>query len=260
MSKVSRNLTALMVTFLATLLPLAAHAATPYAGIGRLATPDEVQAWDIDVRPDFLGAPQGASTVQAGRAVFLAKCAACHGEKGEAKTFFTPLIGGTTPQDITSGHVAGLAKSSVYDRRVFMKLPTLSTLLDYIQRAMPWTQPKSLSPDEVYGVLAYLLNLEGIVADDFRLSRDNLAEVQQRLPNRNGMRTDHGLWPGRPASQGGIGNGGLWDVQGSSCMQDCAPEPKLAPGVPAPMRRAAGNPAEQNRPFGAVRGTPLALP
>ena len=95
---------------------------------------------------------------------------------------FTPLVGGTTSDDVQSGRVAALAKSSVSDRRTFMKVATLSTLFDYIQRAMPWTQPKSLTPDEVYGVLAYLLNKASIVPDDFTLSDGNLADVQQRIP------------------------------------------------------------------------------
>ena len=63
-----------------------------------------------------------------------------------------------------------------------MKVPTLSTLWDYINRAMPWTAPKSLSTDEVYAVTAYLLNMGGIVPDDFTLSDRNIAEVQQRCP------------------------------------------------------------------------------
>lgn len=254
MSRLFKTGAALLAAML--LMPTAQADSPDYAGIGRQATAEEIQAWDIDVRPDFLGVPKGASTVQAGRAVFLAKCAACHGEKGEAKTMFTPLIGGTTADDVQSGRVAGLAKSSPFDRRLFMKVPTLSTLFDYIQRAMPWTQPKSLTPDEVYGVIAYLLNQEGIVADDFTLSDSNLAAVQQRLPNRNGMTTDHGLWPGAAASKGGMGNGGHWDVQGSDCMQNCSAEVKPGPHVPPPMLKAAGNPAEQNRSFGAVRGTP----
>ena len=257
----SRSFKAYAALLAITTLPaLMAHAATSYPGIGRLATADEIKAWDIDVRPDFLGAPKGASTVKAGRDVYLGKCASCHGENGESNAMFAPLVGGTTSDDVQSGRVAALASSSVFDRRTFMKVATLSTLFDYIQRAMPWTQPKSLTPNEVYGVLAYLLNKASIVPDDFTLSEGNLADVQQRMPNRNGMTTDHGMWPGTPASQGGIGNGGRWDVQGSTCMNDCVTEIKLGPGVPAPMRKAAGDPAEQNRQFGAVRGAPLSLP
>ena len=70
-----------------------------------------------------------------------------------------------------------------------MKLPTLSTLWDYIHRAMPWNAPKSLRADEVYAVTAYMLNLGGVVPDDFVLSDATSREVQQRLPNRNGMTT-----------------------------------------------------------------------
>lgn len=75
-------------------------------------------------------------------------------------------------------------------------MATISTVFDYIQRAMPWTAPKSLTPDEVHAILAYLLNLQEIVPADFTLSDKNIGEVQKLLPNRNGMTTDHGLWPG----------------------------------------------------------------
>ncbi|MCV4754288.1 hypothetical protein OFC37_33005, partial [Escherichia coli] len=78
-----------------------------------------------------------------------------------------------------------------------MKLATVSTLWDYIHRAMPWTAPKSLSVEEVYAVTAYILHLGGVVPEDFVLSDRNIAEVQARLPNRNGMQTQHGMWPGK---------------------------------------------------------------
>jgi mono/diheme cytochrome c family protein len=238
-------------------MSLSASAADEYADIGRAATPAEIKAWDIDVRPDFLGLPAGSGSVAQGKQVFLAKCAACHGPAGESNTMFTPLIGGTTAEDIATGKVASLSAGPTRDRTVFMKLPTLSTLFDYIQRAMPWTQPKSLTPDEVYGVMAYLLNLAQIVPADFTLSNSNMAEVQALLPNRNGMTTDHGLWAGAPASKGGMGNGGKPDVQAEACMKDCAAEVKLGSPVPPPIFKAIGNPAEQNRSYGAIQGTPL---
>ena len=78
-----------------------------------------------------------------------------------------------------------------------MKVATVSTLWDYINRAMPWNAPKSLKPDEVYAVTAYLLNLGDVVPDDFTLSDTNIARGAEPLPNRNGMTTDHGMWPGR---------------------------------------------------------------
>ncbi|MGU3861369.1 c-type cytochrome [Pseudomonas aeruginosa] len=235
----------------------AAAAEDPFQGIGRAATPDEVRAWDIDVRADFLGLPAGSASVAEGKQIFAEKCAACHGAEGESNAMFTPLIGGTDAQDVEVGRVQALSAGPSRERTVFMKTATLSSLFDYIQRAMPWTEPKSLQPDEVYGVLAYLLNLAQIVPADFVLNQANMAEVQALLPNRNGMTNDHGLWPGAPASQGGMGNGGTPDVQAEACMQDCSEEIKLSPPVPPPMRQAQGNPAEQNRSFGAVRGTPL---
>ncbi len=235
-----------------------ATAADDFAGVGRVATPDEIQAWDIDVRPDFLGLPAGSGSVSKGKEIFIAKCAACHGAAGESDAVFTPLIGGTTAEDSKTGRVASLSAGPVRHRTVFMKAPNISSLYDYIQRAMPWSQPKSLAPDEVYAVLAYLLNLAAVVPADFTLSDSNMAEVQARLPNRNGMTTDHGLWPGAPASAGGMGNGGQPDVQAEACMQDCTAEVKLGPPVPPPLRKVAGNPAEQNRNLGGVRGTPPA--
>jgi cytochrome c len=236
---------------------VSAEASDPFPGIGRQATPAEVKAWDIDVRPDFLGLPPGSSSVAKGKQIFAAKCASCHGAAGESDIMFTPLIGGTAKGDSETGRVQSLSAGPTRVRTVFMKVATLSSVFDYIQRAMPWTEPKSLKPDEVYGVLAYMLNLAQIVPEDFVLSDANMAEVQALLPNRNGMTTDHGLWPGAAASAGGLGNGGKPDVQATACMQDCAGEIKLSPPVPLPMRQAQGSPVEQNRTFGPVRGTPL---
>jgi len=236
----------------------AAGAVDDFPGIGRVATPAEIAAWDIDVRPDFVGLPAGCGSVQQGREVFSAKCATCHGFAGESDVMFNPLIGGTTQDDIETGRVPSLlTTASPFQRTTFMKVATVSSVFDYIQRAMPWNEPKSLTADEVFAVLAYLLNLVDVVPEDFSLSSSNIAAAQERLPNRNGVTTDHGLWPGAPASEGGLGNGGQPDVVAVACMKNCAVEIMLGPSVPEPMRQAAGDPAEQNRTFGAVRGTPL---
>jgi cytochrome c len=136
-----------------------------------------------------------------------------------------------------------------------MKASTLSTLWDYINRAMPWNAPKSLKHDEVYAVTAYLLNLGGVVPDELVLSDRNFAEVQKLLPNRNGMTTDHGLWPGKS-----VGNGGKADVKAVACMKDCAPEPQLASFLPDFARNAHGNLAEQNRGVGEQRGADTTRP
>ena len=238
----------------------AVQAQVNYPSVGRTATPKEVAAWNIDVRPDFKGLPPGSGSVAQGMAVWEGKCASCHGVFGESNQTFAPLVGGTTADDIRTGHVARLNDPAYPGRTTMMKVSTLSTLWDYINRAMPWAAPKSLKPDEVYAVTAYLLNLGGIVPDNLTLSDRNIAEVQKLLPNRNGVTTDHGLWPGAAASKGGLGNGGKPDVRAVACMKDCASEPKLASYLPDFARNQHGNLAEQNRSVGAQRGADTIKP
>lgn len=240
---------------IALLAALPAAAADRFAGIGRPATAAEIHAWDIDVRPDFKGLPKGSGKVDTGMELFEQKCASCHGTFGESNEVFTPLIGGTTHDDVKTGRVKALSSGELPQRTTFTKVATISTLFDYIQRAMPWTAPKSLKPDEVYAILAYMLNLADIVPGDFVLSDGNIAEVQKRLPNRNGMTSDHGMWPGAPAAKGGIGNGGKPDVANTACMKNCMPAVRIGSVLPGYARTAHGNLAEQNREFGAVRGT-----
>ena len=226
-----------------------------FSGIGRPATPAEIAAWDIDVRPDFKGLPPGSGTVARGMEVWEAKCASCHGIFGESNEVFSPLIGGTTKDDIRTGRVKRLTDDSFPGRTTMMKLSNVSTLWDYINRAMPWNAPKSLSTEEVYAVTAYLLNLGGVLADDFVLSDKNIAQVQDMLPNRKGMTTDHGMWPGK-----GLGNGGKPDVRATACMKDCAVEAKVASFLPDHARNAHGNLAEQNRLVGAQVGADTTRP
>ena len=220
-----------------------------FPGIGRTATPAEVKAWDIDVRPDFKGLPPGRGTVAQGETLWEAKCAGCHGSFGESNEVFMPLIGGTTKDDIKTGHVARLLDPSFPGRTTMMKVSHLSTLWDYIHRAMPWTAPKSLKPDEVYAVTAYLLSLADVLPPDGELSDKNIAQVQERLPNRNGKTWAHSMWPG-PEFKGTTQP----DVQGSACMKNCAVEPKVSSLLPDYAMDASGNLAQQQRLVGPQRG------
>lgn len=224
--------------------------AGPLANLGRTATPKEVQAWDIDVRPDFKGLPKGSGSVSKGQAVWEGKCASCHGTFGESNEVFTPLVGGTTPDDIKTGRVAALVNGRQPQKTTLMKVATVSTLWDYINRAMPWTAPKSLTTDEVYAVTAYLLNMGEIVPDDFVLSDSTIAQAQQRMPNRNGMVTKHGMWDlkGKP------------DVHSVACMKDCKVDPAPRSTLPEASRNAHGNLALQTRGFGATRGVDTTVP
>src|SRR5438552_17062190 len=90
-----------------------AFGGTSYPGVGRPATPAEIAAWDIDVRPDFKGLPPGSGSVAEGQKVWDAKCASCHSTFGESNEVFTPLVGGTTAQDVKTGRVAALTKPDV---------------------------------------------------------------------------------------------------------------------------------------------------
>jgi cytochrome c len=214
------------------------------ANLGRPATDGEVAAWDIDVRPDFVGLPSGSGDVWEGEEIWLAQCASCHGDFGDSNEIFAPLVlGNITEEDIATGRVASLTDPAV-TRTTLMKVPTLSTLWDYIYRAMPWNAPKTLSPDEVYGLVAYLLNLGYLVEDDFVLSDTNMAETQARMPNRNGMSLDHGMWS----------VSGLPDVSGSSCITDCDVAITVTSSLPAYAMNAHGNLAEQVRGWGPYPG------
>lgn len=250
----SRSLKAFVVLALAAgAVAALAQARADFPGIGRPATRAEVAAWDIDVRPDFQGLPRGSGSVARGQEVWEAKCASCHGVFGESNEVFNPLVGGTTEEDIRTGRVANLTRSDYPGRTTLMKVSSVSTLWDYINRAMPWNQPKSLSADEVYAVTAFLLNLGRIVPDDFVLSDRTMAEAQKRLPNRNGMTTAHAMWPGKLP-----GAAARPDVQAKACMSNCPVEARVTSMLPDFARNAHGNLAEQNRLVGAQRGAQTA--
>ena len=251
MFKLSRQVA---VAAAAVALTGAVHAQNqPWHDLGRAATPAEVKAWDIDVRPDFKGLPKGAGSVSMGETVWIAKCSSCHGDFGESNEVFTPIIGGTTKKDIETGRVASLvegAPATAPQKTTIMKVATLSTLWDYINRAMPWNNPKTLTPDEVFGVTAYLLSLAEIVPADFVLSDKNIAEVQKRMPNRNGMVFYEPLWKVN----------GKGDVKNVACMKDCEFDPRVKSFLPDFARDAHGNIQEQNRGIGPVRGVDTTKP
>jgi len=212
--------------------------------LGRVATDAEVAAWDIDVRPDFKGLPAGSGSVEDGEAIWLDKCAVCHGDFGDSNEVFSPLVlGSITPEDMESGRVAALTDAAVV-RTTLMKVATLSTIWDYINRAMPWNAPKSLKVDEVYALTAYLLHLGYIVEYDFILSNENINDVQAQMPNRNGMTTDHGLWSvdGTP------------DVVGSGCTSGCTVDTTVTSFIPAYAMNAHGNLKDQVRDYGPFPG------
>jgi cytochrome c len=161
-------------------LGVALIASTAFAGpfdLGREATPDEVAAWDIDVRPDGQGLPEGRGTVEDGEQIFADNCASCHGDFGEGVDRWPVLAGGD-----------GSLTNEFPVKTIGSFWPYASTIYDYVHRAMPFGDAQSLTPDETYALVAYILNLNYVVEDDFELSNENFAEV--RMPNEDGFFMD----------------------------------------------------------------------
>jgi mono/diheme cytochrome c family protein len=161
----------------------AACAAQPQSGrpaLGVAASGEEVARYDISIPPSGAGLPAGSGTAKQGAAVYAAKCMACHGDKGAGKPA-DPLVGG----------IGSLATAKPV-RTVGSYWPYSTTLFDYVRRAMPLTNPLSLSDDEVYAVSAYILYLNGIVGEDAPMTATTLPLV--KMPNRDGFISD---WPVR---------------------------------------------------------------
>ena len=142
-------------------------------GFGHAATPSEIAGWDIDVRADGEGLPSGHGSVRDGQKVYADNCAACHGDNGEGK-IGDKLVGGF-----------GTLATGKPVKTVGSYWPYATTLFDYIRRAMPFTAPQSLTPDQVYAVAAYVLFLNKIVPEDTVLDANSLPKVA--MPNRNGF-------------------------------------------------------------------------
>ena len=141
--------------------------------LGRPATVDEIKKIDVEVLPDGRGLPTGSSTAERGRDLYVRQCAACHGASGTEG-----------PADPLAGGRGSLGTARPL-KTVGSFWPYATTLWDYINRAMPYDRPGSLTVDEVYGVTAYVLYLNGIVTDRETLTHDTLPRV--RMPNRDGF-------------------------------------------------------------------------
>ena len=140
-------------------------------GMGREALSEEITGWDVDVRPDGKGLPQGQGTAAQGEDIFQSQCASCHGEFGEGRDRWPVLAGGI-----------GTLKHDRPEKTIGSYWPYASTVFDYIKRAMPFGNAQSLSNDELYAVTAYVLHLNDIIPDlKFELSRETLPAI--KMPN-----------------------------------------------------------------------------
>ena len=176
-------------------------------GLGRVAGPDEIAAWDIDVRPDGLGLPAGSGSVVQGEEVFIEKCAACHGDFAEGVGRYPALAGGLdTLQDERPMRTVG----SFW--------PYLSTAYDFINRAMTVGYGEPASDDEIYAILAYLLYSNDLVDEDFVLSRENFNSIH--LPNESGFYMDDRAQTELPL------------FTHDACMSDCKTDVEITARVP----------------------------
>ncbi len=139
-------------------------------GLGKPATPAEVQAADISIGPDGAGLPPGSGTPAQGEAIFNTKCLACHGPQG-AGSVNDRLVGGQ-----------GTLTSSAPLKTIGSYWPYATTVFDYVRRAMPYPEPHSLTDPDAYALTAYLLSLNGIIAKDAVMDAKTLPRVE--MPNR----------------------------------------------------------------------------
>ena len=158
----------------------AQRADTPAPRFGEPVGAAELARWDISIPPSGMGLPPGSGTAREGLKVYEQHCLACHGAKGAGK-----------PADALAGGLGSLATKTPM-RTVGSYWPYSTTLFDYVRRAMPINNPLSLTDDEVYAVSAYLLFLNGIIAEDAVMNAQSLPQV--KMPNRDGFISD---WPPR---------------------------------------------------------------
>lgn len=151
----------------------------------------EIQPWDIDVRADGQGLPAGSGSAEQGEAIYLQRCAACHGEFGEGTGRFPALIGST--DDLTADRV---------HKSVGGFWPYSTTLYDYINRAMPFGNSQSLSASQVYALSAYILAMNDIIESDEVMNAHTLPRVV--MPNHNGFIRAQGT-----------------DIHATACMHQC---------------------------------------
>ncbi len=169
-------------------------------GLGRPATPAEIAAWDIDIRPDGAGLPIGQGTAAEGEEVYSEQCAVCHGDFGEGIDRWPILVGG-----------GDTLENDRPVKTIGSYWPYASTIWDYVHRAMPFGEAQSLEDDEVYAITAYLLYMNDILEDDEAvLSNETFSDIV--MPNVDGFIED-----------GRVEIDGMKGVE--PCMNDCTDGP-----------------------------------
>ena len=191
----------LLIFLLIVIIPNLLIAKERKFSLGKIATKTEIAGWDIDVRPDGLGAPIGSGSAIIGEEVYAEQCASCHGDFGEGLDRWPELVGG---EDSLDTHDPVKTTGSYW--------PYASTMYDYIYRAMPFGVAQSLTHDETYQVVAYLLYMNEIIEEDYILNDKNIGKI--KMPNVEGF-----LMPDpRPD---------IANISGNPCMKNCNSPTKI---------------------------------
>ena len=155
-------------------ISFSSHAENRKYNIGKLATKTEIAGWDIDVRPDGVGAPKGSGNAIDGEEIYVNRCASCHGDFGEGVDRWPALVGGD-----------GTLASHDPEKTTGSYWPYASTIFDYVYRSMPFGEAQTLTHDETYKIVAYLLNMNEIIDEDYVLSEKNIGKI--KMPNASGF-------------------------------------------------------------------------
>ena len=155
-------------------ISFSSHAENRKYNIGKIATKIEIAGWNIDVRPDGVGAPKGSGNAIDGEEIYVNRCASCHGDFGEGVDRWPALVGGE-----------GTLASHDPEKTTGSYWPYASTIFDYVYRSMPFGEAQTLTHDETYKIVAYLLNMNEIIDEDFVLSEKNIGKI--KMPNASGF-------------------------------------------------------------------------
>ena len=190
----------LTIFFIMIAIPIILHASERKFNLGKIATKTEIAGWDIDVRPED-GCSNRSGNAIDGEEVYAEQCASCHGDFGEGIDRWPELVGG---EDSLDTHDPVKTTGSYW--------PYASTMYDYIYRAMPFGVAQSLTHDETYRVVAYLLYMNEIIEEDFVLNDKNIGKI--KMPNVEGFLL--------PDPRPDIAN-----LNGKPCMKNCVSPTKI---------------------------------
>jgi cytochrome c len=213
----------LALALIAALLLAAPVQAGEKLGVGRLATPEEIAGWDIDIRPDGHGLPVGKGTVAQGEPLYMERCAACHGEFGESAGRWPMVAGG---QGTLASHDPVKTVGSYW--------PYPATVMDYIRRSMPFGNAQSLSNDELYAITAYVLYLNDVITDrEFELNDKNFSALklnnEPNFFNDDRETAERTFWKKDPCMKDCLP--GTAKIIGRATLIDVTPEPGKEPKV-----------------------------